>query len=66
VTVSATKQLIDRGIIPRDESIVICVTGNGYKTVEVLAGKTVQPIHIGRGLADFQRGVMGDAQDGAA
>ena len=53
VTVSATKQLIDRGIIPRDESIVICVTGNGYKTVEVLAGKTVAPIHIGRSLADF-------------
>jgi threonine synthase len=57
VTVSATKQLIDRGIIPRDESIVICVTGNGYKTVEVLAGKTVQPINIGRSLADFEAAV---------
>jgi threonine synthase len=66
VTVAATKQLIERGVIPRDESIVICVTGNGYKTVEVLAGTGVQPIHIGRSLADFQRVVMGDAKDGAA
>ncbi len=41
VTVAATQQLIERGAIPRDESIVICITGNGYKTVEVLAGKGV-------------------------
>ena len=57
VTVSSTKQLIERGVIPRDESIVICVTGNGYKTVEVLAGKGVQPIHIGRSLAEFEAAV---------
>jgi threonine synthase len=54
VTVSATRQLIERGVIPPDESIVICVTGNGYKTVEVLAGKGPTPIHIGRSLADFE------------
>jgi threonine synthase len=57
VTVSATKQLIEQGVIPRDESIVICITGNGYKTVEVLAGKGVQPIHIGRSLAEFEAAV---------
>jgi threonine synthase len=55
VTVSATKQLIDRGAIPRDESIVICITGNGYKTIEVLQGRGVEPVHIGRSLADFER-----------
>jgi threonine synthase len=66
VTVSATKQLIERGAIPRDESIVVCITGNGYKTSEVLSGKGVQPIHIGRSLVEFQRAVMGDAKDGAA
>jgi threonine synthase len=59
VTVSATKQLIDRGIIPADESIVICITGNGYKTVEVLAGKGPEPIRIGRSLADFEAAVGG-------
>ncbi len=57
VTVAATKQLIERGVIPPDESIVICVTGNGYKTVEVLHGKGPAPIHIGRSLADFEAAV---------
>jgi threonine synthase len=59
VTVSATKQLIERGVIPPDESIVICVTGNGYKTVEVLAGKGPKAIHIGRSLADFEAAMIG-------
>jgi threonine synthase len=54
VTVAATRQLIERGAIPRDESIVICITGNGYKTIEVLAGHGVEPIRIGRSLADFE------------
>jgi threonine synthase len=54
VTVAATKQLIDSGAIGRDEPIVICVTGLGYKTFEILAGKGVQPIHIGRSLKDFE------------
>jgi len=57
VTVAATKQLIDRGTIPRDESIVICITGNGYKTIEVLNGKGVEPIRIGRSLKDFEEAV---------
>jgi threonine synthase len=54
VTVSATRKLIEAGLIPRDESIVICVTGNGYKTAEVLNGKCAEPIRIGRSLADFE------------
>ena len=62
VTVAATKQLIERGAIPRDESIVICVTGNGYKTIEILEGKGVKPIHIGRSLKDFQAAVMDQAE----
>jgi threonine synthase len=54
VTVAATRQLIERGAIPRDESIVICITGNGYKTAEVLDGHGVEPVRIGRSLADFE------------
>jgi threonine synthase len=52
VTVAATRKLIERGHLPRDESIVICITGNGYKTVEVLSD-IVKPIRIGRSLAEF-------------
>ena len=32
VTVAVTKKLIEAGVIPRDESIVICITGNGLKS----------------------------------
>ena len=58
-TVAATKKLVDEGRIPRDEPIVICVTGNGYKTVEVLAGHTVAPTPLGRSLADFEEYSVG-------
>jgi threonine synthase len=54
VTVAATRQLVQRGAINPDESIVICVTGNGYKTAEVLNGRGVEPIRIGRSLAEFE------------
>jgi threonine synthase len=57
VTVSATRKLIERGAIPPDESIVICITGNGYKTIEVLNGRGVEPIRIGRSLAEFEASV---------
>jgi threonine synthase len=53
VTVAATRQLVERGVIGRDGPIVICVTGNGYKTVEILGGLAT-PIRIGRSLADFE------------
>ncbi len=66
VTVAATQQLIERGAIPRDEPIVICVTGNGYKTIEVLNGKGVEPIRIGRALADFEAAVAPPAAVGPA
>ncbi|MEK7446525.1 MAG: threonine synthase [candidate division NC10 bacterium] len=36
VTVAAARKLIEAGRIPRDEPIVICITGNGLKTPDVL------------------------------
>lgn len=35
-TLAATIKLIESGRIPRDESICVCITGNGLKTVEVM------------------------------
>jgi len=52
-TVAVTKKLIDQGRIPRDESIVISVTGNGYKTLEAVTGTVAAPIEIAARLADF-------------
>ena len=66
VTVSATRQLIERGVLGPDESIVICITGNGYKTAEVLNGRVAQPIHIGRSLAEFEASEAAPATAGSA
>jgi threonine synthase len=52
-TVAVTKKLIEQGRIPRDESIVIGVTGNGYKTLEAVLGNVEQPYRIPARLADF-------------
>ena len=54
VTVAATRQLIERGAIDGDGAIVICITGNGYKTAEVLQGHGAQAVRIGRSLAAFE------------
>src|SRR5262250_1169635 len=52
-TVAVTKKLIEQGRIPRDESIVISVTGNGYKTLEAVLDSVEQPFRIPARLADF-------------
>lgn len=52
-TLAVTKKLIDQGRIPRDESIVVCITGNGYKTLEAVRGAVAEPFGIPARLADF-------------
>jgi threonine synthase len=42
-------------VIRPNESVVICITGNGYKTAEVVRDRVAQPIQIGRSLSDFDR-----------
>ncbi len=54
-TLAATRALIKRGAIKRNESVVICITGNGYKTAEVMRDHVARPVSIGRSLADFER-----------
>ena len=54
VTVAATRQLIERGAIDRDDPIVVCITGNGYKTADVLNGHGAEMIRIGRSFAEFE------------
>jgi threonine synthase len=53
-TLAATQTLIERGDIPREESIVVCITGNGYKTAESLIGRVVEPVTMGRALREFE------------
>jgi threonine synthase len=54
-TLAGAIALIESGAIPRDESIVVCITGNGYKTSDVLLGRMPESARIGRGFADFER-----------
>ncbi|MDP2627036.1 MAG: threonine synthase [Candidatus Rokubacteria bacterium] len=61
VTVAAARKLIEAGRIPRDESIVICITGNGLKTPDVLHERlsvdvTIRPLlsAFDQALADLK------------
>ena len=53
-TLAATIALVESGAIPRDESIVVCITGNGYKTTEAVAEHVSPPIHLTRAFKDFE------------
>jgi threonine synthase len=52
-TVACAMKLIENGSIPRDESIVVCITGNGYKTAEVMTPRVKVPVQLGRALSEF-------------
>jgi threonine synthase len=43
--VAVTRKLIQKGRIPRDDSIVISITGNGYKTLEAVARQRRAALH---------------------
>jgi threonine synthase len=53
-TLAATIEMIHTGVIARDESIVVCVTGNGYKTTEVVANEVAEPVRLSRAFKDFE------------
>jgi threonine synthase len=54
-TLAGAVSLIRAGRIPSDESVVVVITGNGYKTAaETLGDRLPRPAEIGRSLADFE------------
>jgi threonine synthase len=53
-TLAATIELVKNGVIGPGESVVVCVTGNGYKTAEVVAGKLDEPVQLSRAFKDFE------------
>lgn len=52
-TLACAIKLIESGRIPRDESVCVCITGNGLKTVEVMQGQFHTARAINAKLADF-------------
>lgn len=60
-TLAATIDLVKRGVIKPGESAVVCVTGNGYKTAEVVEGKLEEPVQLSRAFKDFEAWQAGRA-----
>src|SRR6478735_5808650 len=53
-TLAATIDLVRRGVIEPDESVVVCVTGNGYKTAEVMVDRLLSPVNLGKSFKEFE------------
>ena len=60
VTVAVARKLIEQGRIPRDEEIVLCITGNGLKTQDAVADLLEKPAVIAPSLEEFS-GLMAEA-----
>jgi len=54
VTVATARRLIQQDRILPDETTVLCITGNGLKTTDVLAEKYRGETAIAPKLADFE------------
>jgi threonine synthase len=54
VTLACAKKLIESGRIPRDESIVLCITGHGLKTQDAIVDEIGQPAVIRPSLKEFE------------
>lgn len=54
VTLACAKKLIESGRIPRDESIVLCITGYGLKTQEAIVDHMSRPPVIRPAMKDFE------------
>jgi threonine synthase len=54
VTVGVAKKLIASGKIPAKDSVVLCVTGNGLKTLDAVNGHAGRPREIKPSLREFE------------
>lgn len=54
VTMAVTKKLIEQGVIPKNESIVVSITGNGLKTQEAIVNDVSQPHIIEANIEEFE------------
>ncbi len=65
VTLAVTRKLIEQGRIPRDEEIVVCITGNGLKTQDAVANCLERPALIKPSLKEFAALVAGATREPA-
>ena len=57
-TIAVLKKLVEQNVFDQDETVVVYITGNGYKTMEVLEGQLQKPIHIKPSLKEFKEKVI--------
>lgn len=62
VTLAVARKLIEQGRIPRDEEIVLCITGNGLKTQEAVADELEKPAVIKPSIEAFD-GLLENARE---
>ncbi len=62
VTVGVARKLIAAGKIPADASAVLCITGNGLKTLDALNGHIAGPREIRPSLREFEALVAQEEQ----
>ncbi len=53
VTLGVTRKLIEMGRIKKDETVVVCITGNGLKTQEAIAPHIGKPHVINAKVGEF-------------
>jgi len=54
-TLAVTIKLLEQGRIPRDETIVVSITGNGLKTQEAVMNDLPYPVVIEPKLSEFDK-----------
>src|SRR6185295_13499398 len=54
VTTAVARKLIASGRIPAKDSLVLCITGNGLKTLDAVNGHCSQPREIKPSLREFE------------
>ena len=65
-TLAVLRKLVAKGVIRSDESVVLCITGNGYKTSEIVADAVAKPVRLSRSFKDFEKYVESTAPVGAS
>ena len=54
MTVGVAKKLIASGKIPANDSAVLCITGNGLKTLDAVDGHVGEPAKSSPSLREFE------------
>ncbi|MEN3027739.1 MAG: threonine synthase [Aquificaceae bacterium] len=57
-TIAVLKKLVQKGAFGEEEVVVAYITGNGYKTMEVLDSRLKETLHIKPSLADFKEKIL--------